>query len=326
MAAKTNLTMAADIKIRAREIDFVTRFSETWRGFADIMGIMRPIAKAPGTTLTSYKASIVLADGDVGEGEEIPYSKASVEPVTYADLALKKYAKAVSIEAVNKYGSKIAVQKTDDAFLKELQGNVLTEMFEFLDNGTLTGTEADMQMAIAMAIGKCKDRFEKARLDATNIVVFINTLDLYRYLGGANLTLQNDFGLTYLKNFLGAGTVIVTSEIEQGKVYATPADNVVLYYVDPSNADFEELGLNYTVEGVTNLIGFHANGDYSHAVGESFAIMGMKLWAEYVDGIAVISFGTSTPPEEEEDGGEIETQSAKVVTAKTTAAKTTAKE
>ena len=84
--------------VKAREIDFVSRFSETWRAFSDIMGIMRPISKAPGTKLTSYKASITLADGDVGEGEEIPYSKAKVEPVSYADLTLKKYAKAVSIE------------------------------------------------------------------------------------------------------------------------------------------------------------------------------------------------------------------------------------
>lgn len=258
------------------------------------MGIMRPIRKAPGTKLASYKASGTLVSGDVGEGEEIPYSQFKVEPVSYADITLKKYAKAVSIEAVEKYGAAIAVQKTDNAFLKELQSGVLTEMFAMLDTGTLTGSEADLQMAVAMAIGKCKDRFDKARLDASNIVVFINTLDFYRYLGGASITLQTDNGLTYLKNFLGAGTVIITSETDEGKVYATPADNLILYYIDPSDGDFEQLGLSYTVEGETNLIGFHANGDYSHAVGESYAIMGMKMWAEYLDGIAVISFGTTS--------------------------------
>ena len=50
----------------------------------------------------------------------------------------------------------------------------------------------------------------------------------------------------------------------------------------------------YTVQGETNLIGFHANGDYSHAVGESFALMGMTLWAEYLDAIAVVYIGTAT--------------------------------
>ena len=37
--------------------------------------------------------------------------------------------------------------------------------------------------------------------------------------------------------------------------------------------------------------GFHAQGNYSTAVGESYAIMGMKLWAEYLDGIAVVTLG-----------------------------------
>lgn len=307
MAAKTNLTTTAQFSgVKAREIDFVTRFSDTWKGFSDIMGIMRPIRKAPGTKLVSYKASGTLVSGDVGEGEEIPYSQFKVEPVSYADITLKKYAKAVSIESVEKYGAAIAVQKTDNAFLKELQNGVLTEMFAMLDTGTLTGSEADLQMAVAMAIGKCKDRFDKARLDASNIVVFINTLDFYRYLGGASITLQTANGLTYLKNFLGAGTVVITSETGEGKVYATPADNLILYYIDPADGDFAQLGLNYTVEGETNLIGFHANGDYSHAVGESFAIMGMKMWAEYLDGIAVISFGTAT-----EVSSTVETAAAK---------------
>lgn len=320
MAAKTNLTMTTDFSgVKAREIDFVSRLSETWRAFSDIMGIMRPISKAPGTKLTSYKASITLADGDVGEGEEIPYSKAKVKPVSYADLTLKKYAKAVSIESVEKYGAAVAVQKTDNAFLKELQGEVLTSMFAMLDTGTLTGSEADLQMAVAMAIGKCKDRFDKARLDASNIVVFINTLDFYRYLGGASITLQTQDGMTYLKGFLGAGTVIVTSEISEGKVYATPSDNLILYYIDPSNSEFSQLGLNYTVEGETNLIGFHANGDYSHAVGESFAIMGMKMWAEYLDGIAVISFGTTSGASVQAASNTAEAAAAK--SAKTVAAK-----
>ena len=34
-------------------------------------------------------------------------------------------------------------------------------------------------------------------------------------------------------------------------------------------SEFARLGLNYTVQGVTNLIGFHAQGNYSTAVGES---------------------------------------------------------
>ena len=291
MAAKENLTMTSDITVKAREIDFVTRFSDNWTALREILGIMRPIKKAPGTKLTSYKAKVDLADGNVGEGEEIPYSKATVTPASYADLMLEKYCKAVSIEAVNQYGAAVAVEKTDEAFLNELQAKVMTSFYDFVQTGTLTSTETDFQMAIAMAIGKVKDKFKKMHKNASNTVLFVNTLDVYRYLGSANITIQTANGMDYMKNFMGASTVILSSELPEGKVIAVPADNIVLYYSDPSDSDFRKLGLDYTVQGETNLIGFHANGDYSHAVGESFALMGMTLWAEYLDAIAVVSFG-----------------------------------
>lgn len=287
--AKANLTKVANIDAGIREIDFVTRFERNWQSLADILGIMRPIKKEPGSQLVAYNATVTLEDGAVGEGEEIPYSLAEITPVQFADVVLGKYAKAVSIEAVNKYGATTAVKKTDDAFLTELQDKVMTDFYTFLQTGTLTGSYDNLQKAVAMAIGKVKDKFKTMHKNVTKIVVFINTLDAYEYLGVANLTVQNQFGMTYLENFMGADKVFLTSDIPQGKVIATPSENIDLYYVDPSDPAFAQMGLNYTVSGETNLIGFHVNGNYNTAVGETFALMGMTLWAEYLDGIAVIT-------------------------------------
>lgn len=289
MAAKENLTKSANIAVTARAIDFVTRFGLNWNSLGEILGIMRPIKKENGTELKSKKATITLQSGNVGEGEEIPYSLASVVEVPYAKIKLEKYAKAVSIEAVNEKGPEAAIQMTDEAFLNELQANILDRFYTFLQTGTLTSTETTFQMAVAMAIGKVKDKFKKMRRTSTNIVVFVNTLDAYKYLGAAELSVQTSFGIDYIQNFMGAQTVILSSEIPEGKVIATPAENIVLYYVDPSNSGFEQLGLEYVVDGETNLIGFHADGDYRHAVGESYALMGMTLFAEYLDAIAVIT-------------------------------------
>ena len=300
MPAKTNLTVAADIQVHAREVDFVTRFAKNWDALREILGIMRPVEKTPGTKLVSYEEAAIMKSeslqggASVGEGEEIPYTEFEVKPVAYDDLTLEKYAKAVPVEAVNQYGAANAIQRTDEAFLNELQGNVMNRFYTFLQTGTLTSSEATFQMAIAMAIGKVKDKFKKMHRDSTKIVVFVNTLDAYRYLGAAELTVQSSFGIDYVKNFMGADTVIISSEIPAGKVVATPVENIVLYYVNPGNADFAALGLNYTVDGDTNLIGFHANGNYSHAVGESFALMGMKLWAEYLDAIAIVTISANT--------------------------------
>lgn len=289
MAAAANLTKTTDITIKAREVDFVTSFAKNWDALREVIGIMKPIRKAPGTTLVSYTATVTLEDGNIGEGEAIPYSQAKVDPVSYEDLTLKKWAKAVSIEAVEKYGATAAVQMTDAEFRNELQGEVMDDFYTFLKTGTLKSTEDTFQMGIAMAIGKVTDKFKKMHRDTTNIVVFVNTLDAYRYLGAAQVSIQTNNGLTYIKNFLGAQTVILSSEIEEGTIIATPVNNIVLYYVNPGDGEFGQLGLNYTVAGETNLIGFHANGNYGTAVGESFALMGMKLWAEYIDAIAVIT-------------------------------------
>lgn len=277
--------------VNAREIDFVTRFAKNWEALREIMGIMRPIKKQAGTVLKSYTASVTLADGDVPEGAVIPYSKATVVESLKADLTLEKYAKAVTIEDVNRYGAEIAVEKTDDAFLSELQTKVMNEFYTFLsdDTSAMVSAEATFQMAVAMAIGNVKNKFQEMHKDVTSIVVFVNTLDAYKYLGAANITVQSAFGIDYVKNFMGAQTLIMTSEVAEGTVIAVPSDNIVLYYIDPSDSDIAKLGLQYTTDGETNLIGFHANGNYTTAVGENFALMGLKLWAEYADGIAIVT-------------------------------------
>ena len=277
--------------ITAREIDFVSRFGSNWDALRDIMGIMRPIRRAPGTQLVSYTASVALESGEVPAGALIPYSKATITKAARGELTLEKYAKAVPIEDVNKYGAAIAVQKSDDAFLNQLQNNVLTRFYTFLNTGSLTSTETTWQRALAMAKGNVLDKFNKIRKTVTNVVGFANVLDFYDYLGNAQITVQTQFGLTYVKDFMGYSTLFLLSapDIERGKVIALPVENIDLYYVDPSDSEFAQLGLDYTVQGETNLIGFHANGNYSTAVGESFALMGVSLWAEYLDGIAVVT-------------------------------------
>lgn len=280
--------------IAAREIDFVTRFGQSWEELQNVLGISRPIKKEAGTQLVSYTASMTLESGDVDAGCVIPYSKATVIPSSKDDLTIQKYAKAVPVEDVDKYGVAVAVEKSDEAFLNELQGVVLDEFYDKIadDTHAITETYSTFQKAVAMSIGLVKDKFKKMRKNSTNIVVFVNTLDFYGYLGDSAITLQTAFGLDYIKNFLGASTMIITSEIEEGTVVALPAENLVAYFVDPST-EFADLGLVYTTDGDTNLIGFHAQGNYGTAVGESFALMGLKLWMEYDDGVAVVTIDSN---------------------------------
>ena len=295
MAAKDNLTKTADIQSTARVIDFVTRFARNWEHLREILGIMRPIRKEPGAILKSKTASVTLQGGTVGEGEEIPYSKATVIETPYEEMTVEKYAKAVSIEAIKTYGYDVAVGMTDDAFLYELQDNVTRRFYAYLNTGKLASSETTWQRALAMAKGLVINKFKQIHRTVTNVVGFANVLDLYDYLGDANITVQTAFGFQYVQNFMGFSTVFLLSdeEIPRGRVIATPVENIVLYYVDPSTSDFARAGLVYTTDGETNLIGFHVEGNYHTAVSESFAIMGMTLFAEYLDGIAVIDVDTT---------------------------------
>lgn len=289
MAANANIITVNDINVDPRAANFVSSFGDNWDALRDILGIMRPIKKYPGTTLKSKTASIVLQSGEVAEGDVIPRSKATVEEVPYEEIKVLKYAKEVSLETIDEHGYDAAVAMTDEAFRNELQGDVMTKFYDFLATGGLTEEATTFQMAVALAVGMVRDKFKKMHKTANSVVVFVNTLDAYKYLGAAQLTVQSSFGIDYVKNFMGADTVILSSEIDEGKVIATATNNIVLYYVDPGDSEYARAGLVYTVEGETNLIGFATQGDYDRATSVAYAIMGLTLMAEYIDGVAVIS-------------------------------------
>ena len=288
------VTMTTDFTVEARRNDFVTSFAQNWNALREIMGVARPIKKQPGTVLKSYKATLTLEDGNVEEGAEIPLSKAKVTEVAHADLTIKKYGKGITIEDVDKYGPEVAIELTDEAFQNELLGEIMGEFYTFAQTGTLKPEGAtDFQMGVALAVGAVKDKFKKMHKDGSRVVVWVNTMDAYRYLGAANLSTQTAFGIEYVKGFMGAETLILSSEIEEGKIVATPVNNIVDYYADPSNSGFARMGLRYTVDTEAPMLGFAVEGDYSTATGINWAIMGHKLWAEYLDAIAVVTVAES---------------------------------
>lgn len=291
MAAKANLTKTANIQTTAREVDFVTRFAYNWEHLRNIMGIMRVIQKTPGTVLKSKYAQVTLQDGAVAEGDEIPYSQATVLTRDYATINVEKFAKGVSIEAINEHGYDDAINMTDEQFLYELQTNVTDRFYTFLGTGSLTSSKATFQAALAEAQGQVRNKWKTMHRGITEVVGFCNILDAYDYLGAANITVQSEFGLNYIENFLGYSRLFLCAagEIPRNKIIATPVENIILYYVSPADSDFARAGLEFTTDGETNLIGFHVQGNYGTAVSESFALMGLTLMAEYLDGIAVVT-------------------------------------
>lgn len=292
-AAPDNTTGQMQIQVRAREIDFVTSFSKNLQALLEIMGITRMIRKENGTVLKTKKVKGTLQSGDVGEGEEIPMSRYEVEETPFDTIKIEKYRKGVSLEAIAEKGYEAAVQDTDEEFKADLQNVVTDKFYAQLKSGSLTGYESTWKMAVAMAIGKVVDKFQKMKRTATGIAVWVNTLDVYKYLGAADITLQTAFGFKYLTDFLGADVVFVSSQIPQNVVIATPLNNMAAYYVDPGDSEFAKAGLAFTTDAETGFIGFHTEGTYNRMISDNFAIMGLRIFCEYLDAIAYISVGES---------------------------------
>lgn len=289
MAVILNTITTQQFSINPREVDFVTSFGREITALTEVMGISRPIPKPNGTMLTAKKATGELQSGSVAEGDLIPLSQFEVEPVDFQPIELLKYRKAVTIEAIEKYGLETAVGMTDEEFKVQLQDDVLAKFYNFMLTGQLTSEETTFQMAVAMAIGRVKDAFKKMHRSATGVAVFANTLDVYEYLGGAQITVQTAFGMDYVENFLGADILFFSSEIPQGRVIATPVNNLNVYYVDPADSEFAQAGLAYTTDADVPYIGFHTEGVYQRAQSESYAIMGLTIFAEYLNAVAVIT-------------------------------------
>ena len=279
MAAETNLIKKEDL-VRAREIEFVTLFGESIKKLVEALGVTRKIPKQAGYTLKAYKATGTLQPGTVAEGDLIPLSKYKTEAVSYAEIVLKKWRKATSAEAIIEKGYDQAVQMTTDRMLKDVQKGIRTDFFTFLATGTGSATGATFQAALAQAWGQLQVLFEDDSIEA---IYFMNPLDVADYLATAQITTQTAFGMTYVENFLGLGTVIFDSKVKEGEIYATAKDNIVLYYVPVNGADLGN-AFSFTADQ-TGLIGIHEEADYKHMTAEDTVMSGVVLFAERLDGI-----------------------------------------
>ena len=281
MAAETNLITSADL-VKAREIEFTYTFGESIKKLMEALGVTRKIAKTAGTTLKAYKATGVLQSGVVAEGDTIPLSKYTTEPVTFGELTLKKWRKATSAEAIVERGYDQAVEMTTDRMLRDVQKAIRTDLFGFLATGTGAAEGVDLQSALAQAWGQLQVKYED---DAIQAVYFVNPLDIADYLGAAQITTQTAFGMTYVEDFLGLGTVIMNASVPKGKIYATAKENIVLYYIPVNGADLGE-AFDFTSDE-TGYIGIHETPDYTNMTASDTVVNGMVFFAERIDGVIV---------------------------------------
>ncbi len=281
--AETNLITANQMK-KAREIDFVNLFTHSSLAkLIEVLGVTRKIPMMEGTTMYVYETSGTLQSGAVPEGEIIPLSQYETTKTAVGEISLGKWRKAVSAEAIKKSGYEAAVRETDAALLRDVQAGVRTSFFNFL-NGTITGsvttTGVGLQAALANAWGKLQIAFED---DTAEAVYFLNPTDVADYLGGAQVSMQTAFGMNYIENFLGLGTVILSSRITAGTFVATAKQNLILYYLTMNGDIAQAFELTADELGFIGIKSGYQNEERAQI--ESLVMDGIQLLVEYAGGV-----------------------------------------
>lgn len=279
---------AADLA-KVRDVDFTERFTTDIGTLMRMLGVTRKIEKKAGETLKVYKVTGTLESGTVAEGEVIPLSKYQTTYTPIGEAELKKWRKVTTAEAISEKGYGQAVNDTNDRMLKDIQKGIRSQFVTFLGTGTGTATGVGLQAAMAQVWGQMQVLFEDTSIET---VYFMNPLDVADYLGSAQISTQTAFGMSYIENFLGMGTAILASDIPKGKIYATAAENIVLYYIPVTSADMAQ-AFDLTADA-TGLIGIHTGATYDNLSAETVAASGVGLFAEKLDGIVVGTINGAT--------------------------------
>lgn len=287
--AENNLITKAQMA-KVRELDYAQKFGENVENLIKMLGITRKIAVTAGTVLKVKKVTGTLASGIVGEGETIPLSQYETTWTPVAEATLLKWRKSASAEAILKGGYDQAINDTDNKMILDIQKGIRTQFVNFLATGTGTAGGNGLQAGLADAWGKLAVKFED---DAIKAVYLVNPQDVADYLATANITVQTAFGLNYVENFLGLGTVIMTGAIPKGTFYATAADNIVLYYVNASEGNGLGGAFDFTTDKETGYIGLHEESKYDNLTAQTVAVCGLTLFAEMPDGVFVGSFNSA---------------------------------
>lgn len=283
--ATENITVAKDLV--AQSIDFTEQFTGSIATLLRVMGVTRMQPMAVGSQIKIYKSEVTKADGNVAEGEIIPLSKVTRKLADTKELAYKKYRKQTTAEAIQSAGFDAAVSDTDSKLLRSIQGDIKKDFFDFVQTGTTKASGDTFQKAIAQALGQLAIKWED---DDIQSVLFANPIDFYTYLGDSQISTQTAFGLTYIQNYLGFNTIILSGAVKQGTVAVTAADNLNYAYASVNG----NLGRAFNfVTDETGLIGVTHNPVTDNASYQTMVTTSGVLFPERLDGIVVATIGAT---------------------------------
>lgn len=286
--AETNINTAADLT-PGISIDFVSRFTSNIQELQKVLGITEMESMAAGTAIKIYKMEVGDIAEQVAEGETIGLTKVTRVLARTIDLVLNKYRRNTTAEAIQKHGRDMAINQCDEKLVAKIQKGIKQDFFDVLAGGTGEAAGVGLQGTLANAWGKLNVAHED---EGATPVHFLNPLDVADYLGNAQITMQNAFGLSYVENFLGLGTVIVSPRVTKGKTISTAKENLHGAFIPANSGDVARtFGLT---SDSTGLVGMTHQPVTGNATVDTLMMSGVVFYPEFLDKVIVGTIGGAT--------------------------------
>ncbi len=270
----------------AISVDFVSRLHGNITELQKLLGIADLDPMSEGTTIKIYKMEQVTTPEQVAEGEEIGLTKVKKTYVKSIELTLQKFRKKTTAEAIQRHGREVAINKTDEKVVSNIQKNIKKDFYAVISEGTGKAAGINLQAALSAAWGAVVKFYEDE--DATPIY-FVSSDDVADYLGKAQVTMQNAFGMSYIEDFLGLGTVVIAPALRKGKLIATAKENLRGVYIPTDKGDLAESFALTSDE--TGLVGMTHAVTTGTASIETLIFSGVVFYPEFLDGVVVATIG-----------------------------------
>lgn len=270
------------IQAQAQEINAVAKFESDLHNLLALLGKEDVNVVAPGTAFKIYKSSGTLSAASVAEKALIPDSNIAMDDGTLVEITFDKYRNLVSIEKIAKVGYGTAVGGANASLIRQAQAKVRQSIIAATNaTGVGTASAATFKAKLAKGAAYVAKKFED---EVFTPIHFVNTDDAYDYLGTADITVQNAFGISYIANFMGLGTVILDSNVTAGTVFSTACENLDVVAANCTMID----GMEMTTDE-SGLLAVHVSPKYENGAIETVVYSGIRALPVFADRICKVT-------------------------------------
>ncbi|MCI2771310.1 Uncharacterised protein [Mycobacteroides abscessus subsp. abscessus] len=224
----------------AKSIDFANKMGENLNKLFEALNITNKIPMNVGTALKQYRFKVDPTgnnDGIVAEGDEIPLTKVEREQVDITELKFKKFRKSTSAEAVQAHGYDLAVNQTDNELLRYVQKRFRTDFFDMLsaalNNKQRTNKDKLEGKNLQGALAKGRANLSVLLDTEVTPIALVNPNDVAGHIADGLINSNGSFfGLNLLTTYVGV-RVIEFSDVPEGEVWLTVAENLNVAYANP---------------------------------------------------------------------------------------------